>query len=183
MSEVIFERVCDEQETRAVSYLEAGHTLKSWLTTTDHKRIGILYALAITVFFFIGGIAIGLARLELMNPNGALFSDEGYNRLFTLHGVVMVWFFLVPSIPATFGNFLLPLMIGAHDVAFPRLNLFSWYISCARGGVHLLRACRWRRRYRLDLLHAFLHHSIPIAMCWLRPSASSWSGFPPSRQA
>jgi cytochrome c oxidase subunit I len=111
-----------------VSYLDAGHTLKSWLTTTDHKRIGILYALSITVFFFIGGIAIGLVRLELLNPKGAILSDEGYNRLFSLHGIVMVWFFLAPSIPATLGNFLLPLMIGARDVAFPRLNLISWYI-------------------------------------------------------
>lgn len=110
------------------SYLGSGHTLMSWLTTTDHKRIGILYAVAITIFFFIAGLAIGLARLELMTPHGAIFTDEGYNRLFTLHGVVMVWFFLVPSIPATFGNFLVPLMIGARDVAFPRLNLLSWYI-------------------------------------------------------
>ncbi len=110
------------------SFLSSGHTLMSWLTTTDHKRIGILFAIAITIFFFIAGLAIGLARLELMNPRGAIFTDEGYNRLFTLHGIVMVWFFLVPSIPATFGNFLVPLMIGAKDVAFPRLNLLSWYI-------------------------------------------------------
>jgi cytochrome c oxidase subunit I len=110
------------------SYLTAGDTLWSWLTTTDHKRIGILYAITITIFFFIAGIAIGLVRLELMSPQGLIFSDEGYNRLFSLHGIVMVWFFLVPSIPATFGNFLVPLMLGANDVAFPRLNLLSWYI-------------------------------------------------------
>jgi cytochrome c oxidase subunit I len=129
MSETAIESARGEEPgVLPVSYLDAGHTLKSWLTTTDHKRIGILYALAITVFFFIGGIAIGLVRLELMNPKGAILSDEGYNRLFSLHGIVMVWFFLVPSIPATMGNFLLPLMIGARDVAFPRLNLISWYI-------------------------------------------------------
>ncbi|QGM44328.1 cytochrome c oxidase subunit I [Methylocystis heyeri] len=129
MSETAIESARDEEPGAVTaSYLVAGHTLKSWLTTTDHKRIGILYALAITVFFFIGGIAIGLVRLELMNPKGAILSDEGYNRLFSLHGIVMVWFFLVPSIPATLGNFLLPLMIGARDVAFPRLNLISWYI-------------------------------------------------------
>ena len=112
----------------AGSYLAAGHTIASWLTTTDHKRIGILYAIAITIFFFIGGLAIAVVRLELMSPHGLFLSDDAYNRLFTLHGIVMVWFFLVPSIPATFGNFLLPLMIGANDVAFPKLNLASWYI-------------------------------------------------------
>ncbi|HEY2228405.1 MAG TPA: cbb3-type cytochrome c oxidase subunit I [Xanthobacteraceae bacterium] len=127
------------------NYLEEGHTLASWLTTTDHKRIAILYALAITAFFFIGGVAIGIARLELIAPQGNLLTDDQYNRLFTLHGIVMVWFFLVPSIPTTLGNFLLPLMIGAHDVAFPRLNLLSWYLfvigaaftvySIAAGGV------------------------------------------------
>ncbi len=110
------------------SYLDEGHSLASWLTTTDHKRIGILYALSITAFFFIGGAAIGLVRLELLEPHGLFLTDEEYNRLFTLHGIIMVWFFLVPSIPTTFGNFLLPMMIGAKDVAFPRLNLMSWYL-------------------------------------------------------
>ncbi len=113
------------------SYLEAGSTIASWLTTTDHKRIGILYALAITFFFFVGGFAVALVRLELVSPHGLFLSDDAYNRLFSLHGIVMVWFFLVPSIPATFGNFLLPLMIGARDVAFPRLNLLSWYLFMA----------------------------------------------------
>ena len=111
-----------------VNYLEDGHTVASWLTTTDHKRIAILYALSITAFFFIGGIAIGIVRFELITPQGNVLTDDQYNRLFTLHGIVMVWFFLVPSIPTTFGNFLLPMMIGAHDVAFPRLNLLSWYL-------------------------------------------------------
>ena len=115
-------------ETQPASYLAAGHTLLSWLTTTDHKRIAILYAVSITLFFFIGGIAIALVRLELMTPQGLFLTSDAYNRLFSLHGIIMVWFFLVPSIPATMGNFLLPLMIGAHDVAFPRLNLLSWYL-------------------------------------------------------
>ena len=109
-------------------YLHYGHTLRSWLLTTDHKRIAILFALAITVFFFIGGTAIGIVRLELLTPDGDLVSDDTYNKLFTIHGIVMVWFFLIPSIPATLGNFLLPLMIGAKDLAFPRLNLLSWYL-------------------------------------------------------
>src|SRR5215475_10828224 len=114
--------------TEPASYLEAGHTLISWLTTTDHKRIAILYAVSITLFFFIGGIAIAMVRLELMTPHGLFLTSDAYNRLFSLHGIIMVWFFLVPSIPATMGNFLLPMMIGAPDVAFPRLNLLSWYL-------------------------------------------------------
>lgn len=131
MSDATVEFVRAEQAPE--NYLTAGRTLMSWLTTTDHKRIGILYALTITFFFFIAGIAIGIVRLELLTPNGELVSDEGYNRLFSLHGILMVWFFLVPSIPTTLGNFLLPLMIGAHDVAFPRLNLLSWYIFVLAG--------------------------------------------------
>ncbi len=115
-------------DTKAASYLDEGHSLASWLTSTDHKRIAILYALSITAFFFIGGVAIGIVRLELLTPQADIVTADQYNRLFTLHGIVMVWFFLVPSIPTTLGNFLLPLMIGARDVAFPRLNLFSWYL-------------------------------------------------------
>jgi len=109
-------------------YFHDGHTLGSWLTTTDHKRIALLFAFSITLFFFIGATAIGIVRLELLTPTGDLVSDDTYNKLFRLHGIVMVWFFLVPSIPVTFGNFLLPLMIGAKDLAFPRLNLLSWYL-------------------------------------------------------
>lgn len=114
-------------------YLHEGSTLGSWLTTTDHKRIAILFAIEITFFFFMAGIAIGIARLELLSPNGLFLSSDAYNRLFSFHGIVMVWFFLVPSIPTTLGNFLIPLMIGAPDLAFPRLNLFSWYLFCVAG--------------------------------------------------
>jgi cytochrome c oxidase subunit 1 len=109
-------------------YFHDGHTLWSWLTTTDHKRIALLFAFSITLFFFIGATAIGIVRLELLTPTGDLVSDDTHNKLFTLHGIIMVWFFLLPSIPVTFGNFLLPLMIGARDLAFPRLNLLSWYL-------------------------------------------------------
>jgi cytochrome c oxidase subunit 1 len=109
-------------------YLHDGATVRSWLLTTDHKRIAILFALSITVFFFIGAVAISVVRLELLTPSGDLVSDDTYNKMFTIHGIVMVWFFLIPSIPATFGNFLLPLMIGAKDLAFPRINLLSWYL-------------------------------------------------------
>ncbi|HET6806394.1 MAG TPA: cytochrome c oxidase subunit I [Frateuria sp.] len=115
------------------SYLEEGFGLRSWLLTHDHKRIGVLYGIGITFFFFLGGLAAALIRWELVTPAGDLMSAETYNKAFTFHGVVMVWFFLIPSIPATLGNFLLPLMIGARDVAFPRLNLFSWYLYMAGG--------------------------------------------------
>ena len=116
-------------------YLQA-YTLKSWLLTTDHKRIGLLYMASITFFFFVGGAAATVMRLELMTPKGdVLFSPDAYNRLFTMHGVVMIFFFLVPSIPAVFGNFLVPIMIGARDLAFPILNLLSWYIYMIGGSI------------------------------------------------
>jgi cytochrome c oxidase subunit 1 len=116
---------------RPENYLNDGQTIRSWLLTTDHKRIGVLYLISITGFFVLGAIAAGLIRLSLIVPDGSIFSNDTYNKLFTLHGVIMVWFFLVPSIPNTLGNFLLPLMIGAKDVAFPRLNLLSWYVFMA----------------------------------------------------
>src|SRR5204862_587961 len=104
----------------------------------DHKRIAILYAIAITGFFFIGGAAATLIRLELATPAGDLVSHDTYNKLFTAHGVIMVWLFLIPSIRSVFGNFLLPLMIGARDLAFPRLNLASWYVYVAGGAFTLV---------------------------------------------
>jgi cytochrome c oxidase subunit 1 len=123
----------------AASYLEDGFSLWSWLSSVDHKRIAVLYAISITLFFFIGGAAATLIRLELVTPTGDVVSAETYNKLFTMHGVIMVWFFLIPSIPSTMGNFLVPLMIGARDLAFPRLNLASWYLYIA-GGVFTVGA-------------------------------------------
>jgi cytochrome c oxidase subunit 1 len=121
------------------NYLNDGFTVKSWLLTTDHKRIAILYLLSITFFFFIGGLAALLMRLELLTPAGHLVQAETYNKLFTMHGVMMVFFFLIPSIPSVFGNFLIPMMIGAKDMAFPRLNLLSWYVFML-GGLFTLAA-------------------------------------------
>ena len=115
------------------NYLSNGWTIRGWLLTTDHKRIAWLYAVSITVFFFLGGFAALLIRLELITPPGDMFSADTYNELFSVHGIVMVWFFLIPSVPATLGNFLIPLMIGARDMAFPRLNLLSWYIYTLGG--------------------------------------------------
>src|SRR5262245_64965072 len=102
-------------EAPAVTYLSNGHTLKSWLLTKDHKRIAMLYLASITVFFAVGGIFATIVRLELLTPAGDLLSAETYNKMFTMHGVVMVFLFLVPSIPATLGNFLIPIMVGAKD--------------------------------------------------------------------
>ena len=117
------------------SYLTDGYSVRSWLLTTDHKRICILYAMSITAFFFLGGAAATLIRIQLFSPHSHFVTADAYNRLFTLHGVVMVWFFLIPAIPTTLGNFLLPLMIGAKDVAFPKLNLFSWYLNIGGGAL------------------------------------------------
>jgi cytochrome c oxidase subunit 1 len=109
-------------------YINADHSLKSWLLTVDHKRIAILYMLTITFFFFIGGAMATLVRLELLTPAGDLLESDTYNKAFTMHGVMMIFFFLIPSVPATLGNFLIPLMVGAKDLAFPKINLLSWYI-------------------------------------------------------
>jgi cytochrome c oxidase subunit 1 len=110
------------------NYINVDYRLRSWLFTTDHKRIAILYLVSLTFYFFVGGFFAILMRLELVTPQGDLVQPETYNKLFTMHGIMMLFFFLVPSIPAVFGNFLLPLMLGARDVAFPKLNLASWYI-------------------------------------------------------
>lgn len=126
------------QQEQPKNYLNVDHTLKSWLLTTDHKRIGILYLISISVFFFIGSIFAALIRYELTSPHGQLLSSEAYNKAFTAHGVIMIFLFLVVAIPATLGNFLIPIMIGARDLAFPRLNLASWYVFMAGGTLIML---------------------------------------------
>ncbi len=123
----------------APNYLTNGYGLKSWLLTVDHKRIAILYLISITGMFFLGGIFALLIRLELLTPAGDLMEAEMYNRMFTMHGIVMIFFFLIPSIPAVLGNFLVPMMIGARDLAFPRINLLSWYVYIV-GGLFTLTA-------------------------------------------
>lgn len=115
------------------NYLNAAWTVRSWLLTVDHKRIGLLYLAGITFFFLLGGAAAGLFRLELMTPQSDLVESETYNKLFTLHGIIMIFFFLVPGIPGVLGNFLVPIMIGARDMAFPKLNLMSWYLFMIGG--------------------------------------------------
>jgi cytochrome c oxidase subunit 1 len=120
------------------NYLTADYSWRSWLLTVDHKRIGILYLLSVTGFFFLGGLFAVLLRLELATPQGDLVQAETYNKLFTMHGLVMIFFFLVPSIPGVLGNFFVPIMIGAKDMAFPRLNLLSWYVYMIGGLVSFL---------------------------------------------
>src|SRR6202795_1952053 len=125
------------QSSERENYLNKEYGVWSWLLTTDHKRIALLYLLSITFFFFIGGFFALLIRLELLTPAGDLLTADTYNKAFTMHGQIMVFFFLIPSIPAVLGNFLIPMMIGAKDLAFPRINLLSWYIYVVAGILYL----------------------------------------------
>ncbi|MGO9830838.1 MAG: cbb3-type cytochrome c oxidase subunit I [Myxococcaceae bacterium] len=109
-------------------YLNNGTTARSWLLTLDHKRIALLYLSVVLVSFLLGGIFAMVIRLELLTPGPTIIEALTYNRMFTLHGVVMIFLFMIPAIPAVFGNFFLPIMIGAKDVAFPRWNLVSFYL-------------------------------------------------------
>lgn len=115
------------------NYLNVSYGLKSWLLTEDHKRIAVLYLISISIFFMLGGLFAAGIRAELATPAADLVESNTYNKLFTMHGIIMVFLFLVPSIPATLGNFLIPPMIGAKDLAFPRINLLSWYIYVIGG--------------------------------------------------
>lgn len=121
-----------------VNYLTNGSTLKSWLLTKDHKRIALMYLITISLFFLAGGTYAGVIRLELLTPSTDLVTSATYNRLFTQHGILMIFFFLIPSIPAVLGNFLLPIMIGAKDLALPRINLLSYYIYLIGGVLTLI---------------------------------------------
>src|SRR6201996_8462569 len=127
----------EEARLPKLSYLNAEYGLKSWLLTGDHKRIAMLYLISITFFFFIGGAFAGLIRLELLTPQPDLVASDTYNKLFTMHGIIMIFLFLVPSVPATIGNFLIPIMLGARDLAFPKINLLSWYLYLIGGTLTL----------------------------------------------
>jgi len=116
------------EHATGTNYLNSGYGIRSWLLTVDHKRIALLYLGSVTLMFMLGGIFAALIRLELLTPMGDFFQADTYNKIFTLHGIVMVFFFLIPGIPAVLGNFLVPMMIGARDLAFPRINLLSWYL-------------------------------------------------------
>jgi len=122
-----------KHELPRVHYLNIDYGIRSWLFTTDHKRIALLYLASISFFFVLGGLFATIIRLELLTPAGDLMESETYNKLFTMHGIAMIFFFLIPSVPAVLGNFLVPMMIGARDLAFPRINLLSWYIYTLGG--------------------------------------------------
>ncbi|MGE4233425.1 MAG: cytochrome c oxidase subunit I [Bacteriovoracia bacterium] len=111
-----------------LDYLQDGKGIMSWLTTVDHKRIGVMYLFTNVGFFIIGGLLALLIRIEHLTPGKTIMDADMYNRVMTLHGAIMVFLFIVPGIPSALGNFLLPLMIGAKDVAFPKLNLFSYQL-------------------------------------------------------
>jgi cytochrome c oxidase subunit I len=115
------------------NYINAARGLASWLTTIDHKRIGIMYLVMLILFFFFGATMGLLMRMELIAPGNQFLSNNSYNRILTLHGITMIFLFIIPSIPAVFGNFFLPIMVGANDVSFPRMNLASWYLYVVGG--------------------------------------------------
>src|SRR3954447_1644250 len=142
------------------NYLNKHYGVGSWLLTTDHKRIALLYLMSITFFFFIGGFFALLIRLELLTPAGDLVQADTYNKLFSMHGQVMVFFFLIPSIPAVLGNFLVPLMIGAKDLAFPRINLLSWYLYVIAG---------------LLMLHAMITGGVDTGWTFYTPLSTAFS--------
>jgi cytochrome c oxidase subunit 1 len=142
------------------SYLTTGEGIASWLLTRDHKRIAILYLISVSIFFSLGSLFAMLIRLELLTPEGDLVQPDTYNRLFTMHGVIMVFFFLIPAIPAVLGNFLVPLMIGAKDLALPKINLLSWYIYNV-GGVFTL----W----------AIIHGGVDTGWTFYTPFSTSFS--------
>lgn len=125
-----------------IDYLNCEQTAKSWLTTLDHKRIGLLYFWTISVWLLAGGVFALLIRIELLTPGPTIMEAMTYNRMFTIHGVVMVWMFLIPSIPNVFGNFMLPIMIGAKEVAFPRINILSWWVFLV-GSLILVGSILW----------------------------------------
>jgi cytochrome c oxidase subunit I len=124
-------------EKTRTHYLNNGHSLSSWLLTKDHKRIAILYLITVSAFFLLGGVYAATIRLELLTPASDLLESGTYNKVFTQHGIIMVFFFLIPVVPAILGNFLLPLMIGAKDLAVPKINLLSWYFYMTGGGLTL----------------------------------------------
>jgi len=123
------------EEKPKLNYLTNGSTLKSWLLTKDHKRIALMYLISVSAFFFMGGLYAAAIRLELLTPASDLLESGTYNKAFTQHGILMIFFFLIPSIPAILGNFLLPIMIGAKDLALPRINLLSLYFYWIGGAL------------------------------------------------
>jgi len=138
MTSVTYHDVRFLEPAKTRNYLNVDYGALSWLFTKDHKRIGILYMISISIMFILGGFFAMMMRLELLTPEGDLLTSDTYNKFFTLHGIVMIFFFLIPSIPAVLGNFILPIQLGAKDLAFPRINLLSWYLYMIGAFVGLL---------------------------------------------
>ncbi|MEQ9072024.1 MAG: cbb3-type cytochrome c oxidase subunit I, partial [Gimesia chilikensis] len=113
---------------RELNYLNCSSGWKSWFFTLDHKRIGIMYLIGVTCSFFLGGLFAVLLRTELLSPERVLMGPDSYNQMFTLHGAIMTFPEIIPGVPAAIGNIILPVMLGAKDVAFPRMNLGSFYL-------------------------------------------------------
>jgi cytochrome c oxidase subunit I len=138
MTSVTYHDVRFLEPAKTRNYLNVDYGALSWLLTKDHKRIGILYMVSISVMFILGGFFAMMMRLELLTPEGDLLTSDTYNKFFTLHGIIMIFFFLIPSIPAVLGNFILPIQLGAKDLAFPKINLLSWYLYIIGAFVGLL---------------------------------------------
>ena len=138
MTSVTYHDVRFMEPAKTRNYLNVDYGALSWLLTKDHKRIGILYMFSISIMFILGGFFAMMMRLELLTPEGDLLTSDTYNKFFTLHGIVMIFFFLIPSIPAVLGNFILPIQLGAKDLAFPKINLLSWYLYMIGAFVGLL---------------------------------------------
>src|SRR5438105_1300970 len=138
MTSVTYHDVRFLEPAKSRNYLNVDYGAFSWLLTKDHKLIGILYMFSISLMFILGGFFAMMMRLERLTPEGDLLTSDTYNTFFTLHGVIMIFFFLIPSIPAVLGNFILPIQLGAKDLAFPKINLLSWYLYMIGAFVGLL---------------------------------------------
>ena len=142
------------EDAASDNYLTRPSGLRSWLFTVDHKRIGVMYLVSILTAFLLGGIFAILLRTELLGPQKTVIEADTYNQFFTLHGAIMIFLVIIPSIPATLGNFVLPIMLGAKDLAFPRLNLLSYYLYLGGALLRCWRLC-WAASTRVDVLSPY----------------------------
>ncbi len=160
-------------QTGGLNYLNNQKGIWSWLTTLDHKRIGLMYLFSIMLFFFLAGIFALILRAELAQAGPDFLTPQQYNVVFTLHGAIMIFLFVVPGIPATMGNFLIPLMIGAKDVAFPRLNLLSYYVYVVGAIMAVLSLAA-----PVDIFPAFLKH-VFVSAGLTGPADTGWTFYAP----
>jgi hypothetical protein len=167
-----------ETYTKQLNFMEEKQGRKgifAWIFSTDHKRIGILYLFSITFFFLVGGILGGLMRLELVAPGQTIMNAQTYNGLFTVHGIIMIFLVVIPGLGAVFGNFFLPIMIGARDVAFPKINLLSWWIYVTGAILALYSQCFCR-----FCLGFFIYSHGTEFYCYHTPHAGSGNDLVPN---